>query len=154
MAVHRKQDIKGNIDDAVYASADLSISMPKYTFPEEQRDPRHVYSVVHDELLLDGNSRQNLATFCQTWEEPEVHRLMNDCIDKNMVDKDEYPQTAEIEARCVHMLGDLWNAPAGGGVGCSTVGSSEAAMLGGLAMKRRWEARQKAAGKPMELCPP
>jgi glutamate decarboxylase len=60
---------------------------------------------VHDELLLDGNSRQNLATFCQTWEEPEVHRLMNDCIDKNMVDKDEYPQTAEIEARCVHVAG-------------------------------------------------
>ena len=150
MAVHRKQDIKGSIDDAVYASADLSVSMPKYTFPEGQHDTRHVYSVVHDELLLDGNSRQNLATFCQTWEEPEVHRLMNDCIDKNMVDKDEYPQTAEIEARCVHMLSDLWNAPEGGGVGCSTVGSSEAAMLGGLAMKRRWEARQKAAGKPID----
>jgi glutamate decarboxylase len=124
--------------------------MPKYTFPDEQHNPRHVYSVVHDELMLDGNSRQNLATFCQTWEEPEVHRLMNDCIDKNMVDKDEYPQTAEIEARCVHMLADLWNAPEQGGVGCSTVGSSEAAMLGGLAMKRRWEARQKAAGRPTD----
>jgi glutamate decarboxylase len=150
MAVHNKQNIKGSIDDAVYASVDLSVSMPKYTFPDEQHNPRHVYSVVHDELMLDGNSRQNLATFCQTWEEPEVHRLMNDCIDKNMVDKDEYPQTAEIEARCVHMLADLWNAPEQGGVGCSTVGSSEAAMLGGLAMKRRWEARQKAAGRPTD----
>jgi len=105
MAVHKKQDIKGNINDAIYASADLSVSIPKYTFPDDQHDPRHVYSIVHDELLLDGNSRQNLATFCQTWEEPEVHRLMNDCIDKNMVDKDEYPQTAEIEARCVHVAG-------------------------------------------------
>ena len=25
---------------------------------------------------LDGNARQNLATFCQTWEEPQVTRLM------------------------------------------------------------------------------
>jgi glutamate decarboxylase len=102
-------------------------------------------------LLLDGNARQNLATFCQTWEEPELHQLMDDCIDKNMVDKDEYPQTAEIEARCVNMLSDLWNAPdAQNGVGTSTTGSSEAAMLGGLAMKRRWEARQRAAGKPTD----
>ncbi len=98
--------------------------------------------------MLDGNSRQNLATFCQTWEEPELHKLMDECLDKNIVDKDEYPQTAEIEARCVHMLADLWNSPtAADTIGCSTTGSSEAAMLGGLAMKRRWEAKRKAAGK-------
>jgi glutamate decarboxylase len=125
--------------------------MPKYKFPADEQDPRHAYAVVHDELMLDGNSRQNLATFCQTWAEPEVHKLMDECIDKNMVDKDEYPQTAEIEARCVHMLADLWNSPsAANTVGCSTTGSSEAAMLGGLAMKRRWEAQRKAAGKPID----
>ena len=68
-----------------------------------------------------------------------------------MVDKDEYPQTAEIEARCVHMLADLWNSPhAANTVGCSTTGSSEAAMLGGLAMKRRWEARRKASRRPID----
>ena len=66
---------------------------------------------MHDELLLDGNSRQNLATFCTTWAEPEAHRLMDESIDKNMIDKDEYPQTAEIENRCVHMIADLWHAP-------------------------------------------
>jgi len=72
-------------------------------------------------------------------------------MDKNMVDKDEYPQTAEIEARCVHMLADLWNSPtAANTVGCSTTGSSEAAMLGGMAMKRRWEGQRKAAGKPID----
>ena len=132
-----------------YASSDLARSLPKTRFPGAERDPRHAYAAVRDELMLDGNARQNLATFCQTWEEPEVHRLMDDCIDKNMVDKDEYPQTAEIEARCVRMLADLWNAPEGVATGTSTTGSSEAAMLGGLAMKRRWEARQKAAGKPI-----
>lgn len=88
---------------------------------------------------------------------------MDECIDKNIMDKDEYPQTAEIEARCVHMLADLWNAPdLNNAIGCSTTGSSEAAMLGGMAMKRRWETACKAAGKcidkpnlitgPVQIC--
>ena len=151
MSLHSKDSIREMIEDETYASVDLSVSMPKYRFPDEEHDPRHAYAVVRDELMLDGNSRQNLATFCQTWAEPEVHRLMDGCIDKNIVDKDEYPQTAEIEARCVHMLADLWNSPsAANTAGCSTTGSSEAAMLGGLAMKRRWEAKRKAEGKPLD----
>ncbi len=133
----------------IHGATDLSSPLPKAEIPNDGRAPRHAYDAVRDELMLDGNARQNLATFCQTFEEPELHRLMDDCISKNMVDKDEYPQTAEIEARCVRMLADLWHAPnAKNGVGTSTTGSSEAAMLGGLAMKRRWEARQRAAAKP------
>ncbi len=151
MALHSKEAVRDLLDEDIYAASDVSVSMPKYRFPKEERNPRHAHAVVRDELLLDGNSRQNLATFCQTWLEPEVHALMNECIDKNMVDKDEYPQTAEIEARCVHMLADLWNAPAATNhIGCSTTGSSEAAMLGGMAMKRRWENKRKAAGKPID----
>ena len=151
MPLHPIPPRRERTEEEVYASRDLAGAMPKRRFPSGERDPRHVYAAVRDELMLDGNARQNLATFCQTWEEPEVHRLMDDCIDKNMVDRDEYPQTAEIESRCVHMLADLWNAPdKGNAVGCSTTGSSEAAMLGGMAMKRRWEARRKAAGKPAD----
>lgn len=151
MALHDKNSIRGKIEDDVYASVNLSVSVPKYRFPKHEQDPRHAYSVVHDELMLDGNSRQNLATFCQTWMEPEVHKLMDECLDKNIVDKDEYPQTAEIEARCVHMLGDLWNSPEEANtIGCSTTGSSEAAMLGGLAMLRRWQAKCKKQGKLAE----
>jgi len=76
---------------------------------------------------------------------------MDECIDKNMIDKDEYPQSAEIESRCVHMLADLWNSPdAANTLGCSTTGSSEAAMLGGMAMKWRWREKMKAAGKPTD----
>ena len=151
MPLHDKDSIRHRLEDDVYASSDLSVSMPRFKFPRQEQEPRHAYAVVHDELMLDGNARQNLATFCQTWEEPEVHRLMDECIDKNIVDKDEYPQIAEIESRCVHMLADLWNSPAReNAVGCSTTGSSEAAMLGGMAMKRRWEARRKAEGKPID----
>ena len=113
--------------------------------------PTDAFQVVHDELMLDGNSRQNLATFCQTWEEPEVHALMDLCIDKNMIDKDEYPQTAELERRCVHMLADLWNAPdAKNTIGASAIGSSEACMLAGMAAKWRWRAKREAEGKPTD----
>jgi len=84
----------------------------KYRLPKHETDPTAAYQLVHDELLLDGNSRQNVATFCQTWVEPEIRKLMDECLDKNMIDKDEYPQMAELESRCVHMLADLWNSPA------------------------------------------
>jgi len=151
MGLHEKDHVRDDLLDDVYASADLSISMPKYRIPDAEHDPRHAYQVVRVELMLDGNSRQNLATFCQTWLEPEIHRLMEDCIDKNMIDKDEYPQTTEIESRCVHMLADLWNSPtAANTIGCSTTGSSEAAMLGGLALLWRWRRGMKDQGKPAD----
>lgn len=151
MADDRKTSRSDNQFDEVYGSDYLSAPLSAKGFPSDENDPRRVYSAIRDELMLDGNARQNLATFCQTFEEPEIHQLMDDCIDKNMVDKDEYPQTAEIEQRCVRMLADLWNAPdTSEGTGCSTTGSSEAAMLGGLALKRRWEARRKAEGKPFD----
>ena len=149
--LHGKDDVRENLDDDIFTSADLSVSMPKFKFPAKEHNPRHIYQVVADELMLDGNSRQNLATFCQTWLEPEVHELMDLTIDKNMIDKDEYPQTAELEARCVHMLADLWNSPdADNTLGTSTTGSSEAAMLGGMALLWNWRARQKAAGKSID----
>ena len=72
---------------------------------------------------------------------------MAECAQKNMIDKDEYPQTAELEHRCVNILGHLWHAPHDEAVGCSTTGSSEACMLGGMALLWRWRARRKAAGK-------
>ena len=137
------------LDDQLIENSFLPHPLPKYKFPEQETGPAAAYQFVHDELLLDGNSRQNLATFCQTWVEPEIRKLMDECIDKNMIDKDEYPQTAEIESRCLRMLAHLWNAPDEANTqGCSTTGSSEAAMLGGLAMKTRWRKKRRAAGKP------
>jgi glutamate decarboxylase len=113
--------------------------------------PDLAYQLIHDELMLDGNARLNLATFVTTWMEPQARQLMADCLDKNMIDKDEYPQTAELEMRCVNILSRLWHAPdAGQATGCSTTGSSEAAMLGGLALKRRWQKRRAAEGKPAD----
>jgi glutamate decarboxylase len=145
------KDPRDETIESVYSTSDLAKAMPKTKIPEGEHSPRNAYQVVHDELMMDGNSRQNLATFCQTWVEPEIAKLMAECIDKNMIDKDEYPQTAELEARCVNMLADLWNSPDPyPGTGCSTTGSSEAAMLGGMAMKWRWREKMRAAGKPTD----
>jgi glutamate decarboxylase len=125
--------------------------VPRHTLPEGELPPDVAYQVIHDELMIDGNARLNLATFVSTWMEPQARSLMAECLDKNMIDKDEYPQTAEIETRCVNMLSSLWHAPdAEQATGCSTTGSSEAAMLGGLALKRRWQHQREAQGKPID----
>lgn len=152
VARNRKADDgSGDSDTDVFASPLSRRVLAKHRMPEDHSPPEAVYSVIHNELLLDGNAAQNLATFCTTWSDDEVHRLMNECLDKNMIDKDEYPQTAEIESRCVSILADLWNAPADAGtMGCSTTGSSEACMLGGLALKHRWRKRRRAEGKPVD----
>src|SRR5436309_12755665 len=122
--------------------------IPRHEIPESDMPAEVAYQVIHDELMLDGNARMNLATFVTTWMEPQAEKLMAECFDKNMIDKDEYPQTAELESRCVAILSTLWNAPdASQATGCSTTGSSEAAMLGGLALKRRWQKRRRAEGK-------
>jgi glutamate decarboxylase len=138
-----------------------TVQVPPLFSDEVAAVPRHelgpglppdvAYQIVHDELMLDGNARLNLATFVTTWMEPQAHALIDECLDKNMIDKDEYPQTAALEMRCTNALAHLWHAPeAERATGCSTTGSSEAAMLGGLALKRRWQHARRAAGLPAD----
>lgn len=149
MPLHRMHTSREALDADIYATRAADNPVPKLRMPQQGMRADVALNLVRDELSFDGNARQNLATFCQTWLEDEVHQLMDQSIDKNMVDRDEYPATAEIERRCVHIIADLWHVPeAKEAVGCSTVGSSEAAMLGGLAMKRRWEATRRSQGKP------
>src|SRR6476646_9806421 len=95
--------------------------IPRHKLPAGEMPPDVAYQIIHDELMLDGNARMNLATFVSTWMEPQAEKLMSECFDKNMIDKDEYPQTAELESRCVCILSDLWHAPdADAATGCST----------------------------------
>src|SRR5262249_59431089 len=124
------------------------VAAPHTALAEDPVPADTAWQLVHDELMLDGNARLNLATFVTTWMEPQATRLMAECVDKNMIDKDEYPQTAEFERRCVRILPDLWHAPVPADVvGCSTTGSSEACMLAGMALKRRFTQRG-TGGRP------
>jgi glutamate decarboxylase len=140
-----EQDAELEINPVYVREAHCEI--PRYRLAAHGVLPDTALQAVRDELILDGNARLNLATFVTTWMEPQAAQLMAECFDKNMIDKDEYPQTAELERRCVNILSSLWNAPAGSGAtGCSTTGSSEACMLGGMALLWRWRARRQAAG--------
>lgn len=132
-----------------FARRALTGPVPKYELPRDGMDPDSAEQLIRDELLLDGSARLNLATFVTTWMEPQAERLMADCFAKNMIDKDEYPQTAEIEHRCINIVSRLFHAP-DEAVGVSTVGSSEAVMLAGLALKWRWRERMRQAGKPVD----
>jgi glutamate decarboxylase len=156
MALHAKVD-------ETHGPAELTINpvfcqemppVPRHQLPAQSMAPDTALQVIRDELILDGNARLNLATFVTTWMEPQAEQLMQECLSKNMIDKDEYPQTAELERRCVNILAHLWHAPSatpagtdesGGATGCSTTGSSEACMLGGLALLWRWRTRGSAS---------
>ena len=151
MALHKQVDVADQdgelaINPTYVQERGLQVST--YRMPEMGMLPRTAVQVVRDELILDGNARLNLATFVTTYMEDEATELMAESFDKNMIDKDEYPQTAEIERRCVNILAHLWHSPAGGdAAGCSTTGSSEACMLGGMALLWRWRKGRRAAGQ-------
>jgi glutamate decarboxylase len=85
------------------------LTPPRERLLDDAPPPDTALQLVRDELMLDGNVRLNLATFVTTWMEPQARELMAEFVDKNVIDKDEYPHTAELERRCVAILADLWN---------------------------------------------
>jgi glutamate decarboxylase len=146
---HRSHQLRP--DDEEADLLEIAVEMPDRRIPQHGIGRGAAHELISSELLLDGHARLNLATFVTTWMPTLGAALMAETAEKNMIDKDEYPQTAEIEARCVRMLSDLWNSPdKAEATGCSTTGSSEAAMLSGLALKWRWRQRMRDAGKPTD----
>ncbi|KAI9925069.1 hypothetical protein ASPWEDRAFT_118529 [Aspergillus wentii DTO 134E9] len=141
--------LSGNVYGTRFAAEEL----PHHEIAEREMPPEVAYRMIKDELSLDGNPLLNLASFVNTYMEDEVQHLMNDAMSKNFIDYEEYPQTANIQNRCVNMIARLFNAPTDttnsnqDAIGTSTIGSSEAIMLGTLAMKKRWQNRRKAEGK-------
>ncbi|VAH86046.1 unnamed protein product [Triticum turgidum subsp. durum] len=136
-----------------FSSRYARVELPRYRMPENSIPKEAAYQMITDELMLDGNPRLDLASFVTTWMEPECDKLIMDSINKNYVDMDEYPVTTELQNRCVNMIAHLFNAPINEdekAIGVSTVGSSEAIMLAGLAFKRKWANQRKELGKPYD----
>ena len=119
---------------------------PDNKLPKVGMSAQEAMRLVGEEMILDGLPMRNLATFVTTWMEPEAHRVIDAALKVNFIDHAEYPQSAEIEQRCIRMLADLFNAP-GETTGARTQGSSEAIMLGALSLKWKWRERREAAGK-------
>jgi glutamate decarboxylase len=134
--------------EPMYGSRFASDPVPRFRLPEGELPARAAYQLIHDELSLDATPLLNLASFVTTWMEPEADRLVTEAAAKNFIDQHEYPMTFGIERRCVSIIADLFHAPHhdGEAVGTSTVGSSEAIHLAGLALRTNWRARRAAAG--------
>jgi glutamate decarboxylase len=122
---------------------------PDDEIPAEGCDPLVAKRIIEQDVVLDGIPERNLATFVTTWMEPDAQEVIAENLHRNVIDHAEYPQTAEIEQRCIRMLANLYNAP-GETTGARTQGSSEAIMLGALSLKWKWRERQEAAGKPTD----
>ena len=138
---------------AVYGTAYSRQPIPRYDMPETGMPADVAYQFVKDELALDGNPVLNLASFVTTYMEPAADKLIAENISKNFIDAEEYPMSAELQNRCVNMIASLFHASVGTGgnaLGVSTVGSSEAIILATLALKRRWQLKRKAEGKPTD----
>ncbi len=127
----------------------LTKDAPDGKLPAVGQSAEASYTLVQTEMGLDGDPQRNLATFVTTWMHPMAQQLIGENLRRNYIDHAEYPQTAEIEQRCIRMIADLFNAP-GETTGTRTQGSSEAIMLGALALKWKWRARREAAGKPTD----
>ncbi|WP_251197830.1 glutamate decarboxylase [Anaerotardibacter muris] len=131
----------------IFGSYAADVEMPETKLNNDPIEPRIAKEMISEYLSTEGNAHQNLCTFVQTYMEPEATQLMADTLEKNAIDKDEYPMTADLENRCVAIIENLWHADQNEQpMGTSTVGSSEACMLGGLAALFRWKALAKKAG--------
>ncbi|KAJ5391161.1 Glutamate decarboxylase 4 [Penicillium cosmopolitanum] len=135
----------------VYGSRFAAEHLPEHEMPEGEMPRQVAARMIRDELSLDGNPKLNLASFVTTYMEDEIEDIMTDSFSKNFIDYEEYPHSAEIQNRCVNMIARLFNCPTDpsgeNAMGTSTIGSSEAIMLGTLAMKKRWQNKRKAEGK-------
>ena len=129
-----------------FGNAFLLSDAPDHRLPQAGMGADDAMRLLEEELVLDGIPVRNLATFVTTWMEPQAQRVIAENLHRNYIDHAEYPQTAEIEQRCIRMLADLFHAP-GETTGTRTQGSSEAIMLGALSLKWKWRQRREAAGK-------
>ena len=124
--------------------AERNYEVPKHSMPLHSMTASAASDFIRTELRLDGNPNLNLASFVTTEVDRECRELLQEAINKNMPDQDQYPHSNDIQDRCINILADLWNAPSATthAVGTATIGSSEAILLAGLAMKWRWRARR------------
>ena len=138
--------IKGEIAGLPGAGRFLLEAPPDREIPESGMAPQQAQRLIAEEMSVEGVPSRNLATFVTTWMEPEAVQVIKDNLHRNFIDHAEYPQTAEIEQRCIRMLANLFHAP-GETTGARTQGSSEAIMLGALSLKWKWRARREKARK-------
>lgn len=143
--------------EAFIDAYDSHKNIPQFEIPQNSSNEQLIYKYLSQELALDGIPTLNLASFVNTYVDDTSARLIQDNLTKNLADNDEYPSLIDIQTRCISILSNLWHAPGKvdkvtgnrvtNSIGTATTGSSEAIMLAGLALKKRWQLKRKAEGK-------
>lgn len=77
-----KKNFTKTIDiNPIFARPGEITSAPVDRFPTDSMLPETAYQIVHDESMLDGNARLNLATFVSTW----MDEMLTNCILKHSI---------------------------------------------------------------------
>ena len=113
--------------------------------PERGLDRGAVKLMVENAHALDFDHRLNTSSYVNVALEKEEEDIALMGLRVNLADQTVYPQSYKLHDTTVNMIADLWHCPKGPdfedyGVfpGAGTVGSTEACLLAGLALKFRW----------------
>lgn len=111
--------------------------------PEHGLPARYVKEVIEQLHLCDFRPRLNTSSYVNVVSEPEERDVAILGAEVNLADASVYPASVKLHDHVVDLLAKLWNAPdppikGGHYCGAGTVGSTEACLLAGLALKFRW----------------
>ena len=139
---------KGDAKTDVFGSDRMLQPSPVEKIPDGPTTPEVAYQMVKDETFAQTQPRLNLATFVTTYMDEYATKLMNEAININYIDETEYPRIAVMNGKCINIVANLWNSPEKDTwkTGALAIGSSEACMLGGMAMKFSWRKRAEKLG--------
>jgi glutamate decarboxylase len=150
-----QSELRSMSDDQRQYYSSRHAMLPRNThcgIPQTGMSARHVKERITQQNQLDNRPRLNTSSYVNVVTEPEEDDVALLGLATNLADASVYPASVRIHNECVNMIAKLWNAPEieGDYSGAGTVGSTEACLLAGLALKFRW--RRVRASYVLYIC--
>ena len=115
--------------------------------PEHGHSPKTVKTIIENNHLMDFEQQLNTSSYVNVTLEKEEEEVALMGLRINLADQTVYPQSYKLHDTVVNMIAKLWHCPppeqgddTENYPGAGTVGSTEACLLAGLALKFRWRA--------------
>jgi glutamate decarboxylase len=133
------------LEQNYYFSVDAVSDPYVFTVPENGMPAKTVKTQIENNHELDFNNKLNTSSYVNVsfGEEEDEIALMG--LRVNLADQTVYPQSYKMHDSVVNMIANLWHCPKPDDfdeydvfAGAGTVGSTEACLLAGLALKFRW----------------
>lgn len=113
--------------------------------PEAGLPSKTVRSIIENNHVLDFNQKLNTSSYVNVEFEEDEEAIALMGMRVNLADQTVYPQSYKMHDTVVNMIAQLWHCPTPSDMdeydvfpGAGTVGSTEACILAGLALKFRW----------------